>query len=112
MLAAVRRVALYSSSMTRQIRLALKPDELTVSAEDIERASEAKERVLCEYDAEPMEIGFNSDYLTQVLQNVDADDVVFEFSSPNRAGVVTPAAQAEGEEVLMLIMPVMLNTYA
>ena len=112
MLAAVRRVALYSSSMTHQIRLALKPDELTVSAEDIERASEAKERVLCEYDAEPMEIGFNSDYLAQVLQNVDADDVVFEFSSPNRAGVVTPAAQADGEEVLMLIMPVMLNTYA
>ena len=112
MLAAVRRVALYSSSMTHQIRLALKPDELTVSAEDIERASEARERVLCEYAAEPMEIGFNSDYLAQVLQNVDADDVVFEFSSPNRAGVVTPAAQAEGEEVLMLIMPVMLNTYA
>ncbi|HLT47416.1 MAG TPA: DNA polymerase III subunit beta [Rubricoccaceae bacterium] len=112
MLAAVRRVALYSSSMTHQIRLALKPDELSVSAEDIERASEAKERVLCEYDAEPMEIGFNSDYLAQVLQNVDADDVVFEFSSPNRAGVVTPAAQADGEEVLMLIMPVMLNTYA
>jgi DNA polymerase-3 subunit beta len=112
MLAAVRRVALYSSSMTRQIRLALKPDELTISAEDVERASEAKERVLCEYDAEPMEIGFNSDYLTQVLQNVDADEVVFEFSSPNRAGVVTPAEQADGEEVLMLIMPVMLNTYA
>lgn len=112
LLAAVRRVALYSSSMTHQIRLALKPDELTISAEDIERASEAKERVLCEYDAEPMEIGFNSDYLAQVLQNVDADDIVFAFSSPNRAGIVTPATQADGEEVLMLIMPVMLNTYA
>ena len=112
LLAAVRRVALYSSSMTRQIRLALAPDELTISAEDIERASEARERVLCEYGAEPMEIGFNSDYLTQVLQNADADDIVFEFSSPNRAGVVTPAEQSEGEEILMLIMPVMLNTYA
>ncbi|NNF56857.1 MAG: DNA polymerase III subunit beta [Rhodothermaceae bacterium] len=112
LLAAVRRVALYSSSMTHQIRLALQPDELTISAEDIERASEAKERVLCEYSAEPMEIGFNSDYLAQVLQNADADDIVFEFSSPNRAGVVTPASQPDGEEMLMLIMPVMLNTYA
>ena len=112
LLAAVRRVALYSSSMTHQIRLTLRPNELTISAEDLERASEAKERVLCEYDAEPMEIGFNSDYLAQVLQNVDADDILFEFSSPNRAGVVTPAEQADGEEVLMLIMPVMLNTYA
>ena len=112
MLAAVRRVALYSSSMTHQIRLALGADALTVSAEDIERASEAKERVLCDYDAEPMEIGFNSQYLQEVLSNVDGEDVVFEFSSPNRAGVVSPAEGADGEELLMLIMPVMLNTYA
>lgn len=112
LLAAVRRVALYSSSMTHQIRLALKPDELTISAEDLERASEARERVLCEYGSEPMEIGFNAVYLTEVLQNVEGDDVVFEFASPNRAGMVMPAAQPDGEEVLMLIMPVMLNTYA
>ncbi len=112
MLAAVRRVALYSSSMTHQIRLALESDALTVSAEDIERASEAKERVLCDYDADPMEIGFNSQYLQEVLSNIDGEDVVFEFSSPNRAGVVSPAEGADGEELLMLIMPVMLNTYA
>jgi len=112
MLAAVRRVALYSSSMTHQIRLALDGDQLAISAEDIERASEAKERVLCDYDAGAMEIGFNSQYLQEVLSNVDSEDVVFEFSSPNRAGVVSPADGADGEELLMLIMPVMLNTYA
>jgi DNA polymerase-3 subunit beta len=112
LLAAVRRVALYSSSMTHQIRLKMEPNQLTISAEDIERASEAKERVLCEYDGPEMEIGFNSVYLTEVLSNVGGEDVVFEFSSPNRAGVVTPADQADGEDMLMLIMPVMLNTYA
>lgn len=112
LLAAVRRVALYSSTMTHQIRLKMESGQLTVSAEDIERASEAKERVLCEYDGPDMEIGFNSVYLQEVLSNVDAEDVVLEFSSPNRAGVVTPSEQPEGEEMLMLIMPVMLNTYA
>ena len=112
LLAAVRRVALYSSSMTHQIRLSLESDALTVSAEDIERASEAKERVLCDYDADAMEIGFNSQYLQEVLSNVDGEDVMFEFSSPNRAGVVSPSDPNEGEELLMLIMPVMLNTYA
>jgi DNA polymerase-3 subunit beta len=112
LLNAVRRVALYSSSMTHQIRLKLEPNQLTISAEDIERASEAKERVLCEYEGPEMEIGFNSVYLTEVLSNVGGEDVVFEFSSPNRAGVVTPAEQADGEDMLMLIMPVMLNTYA
>lgn len=112
LLAAVRRVALYSSSLTNQIRLSLEADALTVSAEDIERASEARERVLCDYAAEPMDIGFNAKYLTEVLQNVDGEDAVFEFSSPNRAGVVSPADAPDGERLLMLIMPVMLNTYA
>lgn len=112
MLAAVKRVGLYSSSMTNQIRLSLEASKVEISAEDIERSSEARETVLCEYDSEPMVIGFNSVYLTEVLSNLDADDIVFEFSSPNRAGVVMPQDQEEGEDILMLIMPVMLNTYA
>lgn len=112
MLAAVKRVGLYSSSMTNQIRLSVNRDRVEISAEDIERSSEARETVLCEYNSEAMVIGFNSVYLNEVLSHIDADEVVFEFSSPNRAGVVTPQEQSEGEEMLMLIMPVMLNTYA
>ena len=112
MLAAVKRVALYSSTMTHQIRLSLSPGKIEISAEDIERASEAKETVLCEYDSEDLEIGFNSVYLTDILNNIDSQDAVFEFSTPNRAGVVTPADQPDSEDMLMLIMPVMLNTYA
>ncbi len=112
MLAAVKRVGLYSSSMTNQIRLKIKENLVEISAEDIERSSEARETVLCEYDSEEMVIGFNSVYLTEVLSNLDAEDVVFELSSPNRAGVVTPQEQRQGEEIMMLIMPVMLNTYA
>ena len=112
MLAAVKRVALYSSTMTHQIRLKLTADLMEISAEDIERASEAKESVRCEYESEDLEIGFNSLYLIDILNNVDSQDAVFEFSTPNRAGVVTPAEQADDEDMLMLIMPVMLNTYA
>jgi DNA polymerase-3 subunit beta len=112
MLAAVKRVGLYSSSMTNQIRLSLDTNRLEISAEDIERSSEARETVLCEYDGEPMVIGFNSVYLTEVISHIAADDIVFELSTPNRAGIVTPLAQREGEDLLMLIMPVMLNTYA
>lgn len=112
MLAAVKRVGLYSSSMTNQIRLSIQADHVEVSAEDIERSSEARETVLCEYDGEEMLIGFNSVYLNEVLGHIESEDVLFEFSSPNRAGVVTPQDQAEGEDLLMLIMPVMLNTYA
>ncbi len=111
-LAAVKRVGLYSSSMTNQIRLSLDAESVGISAEDIERSSEAHETVRCEYDSEQMVIGFNSVYLNEVLGHVDDEEAVFEFSSPNRAGVVTPETQQEGEHILMLIMPVMLNTYA
>ena len=112
MLAAVKRVALYSSTMTNQIRLSVDKDEVVISAEDLERASSAKETVSCDYDGDALVIGFNALYLTEVLSNIDSEDVLFEFSSPNRAGVVTPAIQKEGENMMMLIMPVMLNTYA
>lgn len=112
LLNAVKRVGLYSSSMTNQIRLSLSADEIKVSAEDIERASEAHETIPCEFDAEEMTIGFNAVYLTEVLNNLDVDEVLIDMSSPNRAGIVTPDEQANGENLLMLIMPVMLNQYA
>ena len=112
MLNAVKRVGLYSSSMTNQIRLDVTADTVTISAEDVERSSEAEETIHCDYDSEAMEIGFNSEYLTEVLSNVECDEVVFELSSPNRAGIVLPREDAEDEDILMLIMPVMLNTYA
>jgi DNA polymerase III subunit beta len=112
MLQAVKRVALYSSSTTNQIRLSIGVDHVKISAEDLERASSAQETVTCEFDGEELVIGFNGVYLTEVLNNIDGEDVLFEFSSPNRAGVVTPLEQRDGENMMMLIMPVMLNTYA
>jgi len=112
MLATVKRVSIFSSSTTRQIRLQLNPDKMTIRAEDIDMSSEAKETINCEYDDDSMEIGFNAKYLADVLGNVDGDEVYFEFSTPNRAGIVKPLEQDESEQMLMLVMPVMLNSYA
>lgn len=112
MLATVRRVSIFSSSSTRQIRLQLESDKMTIRAEDLDLSSEAKETISCDYSEEEMEIGFNAKYLADVLSNIDGDDVRFEFSTPNRAGIVKPADEEEGEQMLMLVMPVMLNSYA
>lgn len=112
MLATVKRVAIFSSSTTRQIRLQMQSDKLTIRAEDIDMSSEAKETIACEYDNEEIEIGFNAKYLADVLGNVDDEEVYFEFSTPNRAGIVKPSEEEDDEEILMLVMPVMLNTYA
>lgn len=111
-LSTVRRVAVFSSTTTRQIRLQLNKDKLTIRAEDLDMSSEAKETITCDYNDGEMEIGFNAKYLADVLSNVDGDEAKFEFSTPNRAGIVKPAEESEGEEMLMLVMPVMLNSYA
>jgi DNA polymerase III subunit beta len=112
MLSTVKRVSVFSSSTTRQIRLQLSPDKLTIRAEDIDMSSEAKETIACDYSFDDMEIGFNAKYLADVLSNVDGEEAKFEFSTPNRAGIVKPVEESEGEEMLMLVMPVMLNNYA
>ena len=116
LLAAVRRVGLYASNSTRQLRLELGKDaaggRVDVLAEDIEHASEAKETVLADFEGETMVIGFNADYLTEVLSNIGVEDIEVHFSSPDHAAVVTPAHQADGEDLLMLVMPVrLLSTY-
>jgi DNA polymerase III subunit beta len=110
MLATVRRVSIFSSSTTRQIRLNLAQDEVSIFAEDYEMSSEARESIKCQYDADDMVIGFNARYLADVLNNISSDEVTFAFSTPNRAGIVQPLEQAADEDLLMLIMPVMLNT--
>lgn len=112
MLATVRRVSIFSSSTTRQIRLQLSSDEVEICAEDIDMSSEARETVACEYSSDEMVIGFNARYLADMLGNVDDEEVIFEFSTPNRAGIVKPSTQDDNQELLMLVMPVMLNTYA
>lgn len=111
MLATVKRVSVFASSTTKQMRLRLEANQLHISAEDIDMSSEAREVISCEYDNESMEIGFNARYLADVLQNIDDPEVVFEFSTPNRAGIVRPSEQDDEEDMLMLVMPVMLNTY-
>ncbi|MEX0680552.1 MAG: DNA polymerase III subunit beta [Balneolales bacterium] len=112
LLAAVRRVSVFSSSTTRQVRLKMNSDEIMMSAEDLDMSSEAKESIASEYSDEPMEIGFNARYLMDVLNNIEDPEVVFEFSTPNRAGIVRPSVQDDNEDMLMLVMPVMLNSYS
>lgn len=109
MVSAVRRCALYSNTITNQIRLFLSQSELRVSAEDIDFGGEAKEVVSCEFTDEPMEIGFNAKYIEDALTHLDTDNVEFEFSLPTRAGVIRPLQAPEKQDVLLLVMPVRLN---
>lgn len=106
----VRRVSIFSNKTTHQIRLKIAGAELNISAEDIDYSNKAEERLTCSYQGDDMQIGFNSRFLVEMLNNLSSDDVQLEMSLPNRAGILTPIdGLDEGEIVTMLVMPVMLN---
>jgi len=109
-LQAIRRVSIFANKTTHQVRLKLAGSELVVSAEDLDFANEANERLNCSYSGEDMEIGFNSRFLMDMLNNLSSPEISLEMSAPNRAGIIKPTeAEEAGEDVLMLVMPVMLN---
>lgn len=107
----VKRVSIFSSKTTHQIRLKMAGTELNISAEDLDYANKADERLSCDYQGDDMQIGFNSRFLSEMLSNLGANDVLIEMSLPNRAGILTPIdGTEEGEQITMLVMPVMLNS--
>jgi DNA polymerase-3 subunit beta len=106
----VKRVSVFSNQASNLIKLDLKPNELTVSAQDIDFSISAHERLTCQYDGDEMEIGFKSVFLLEILQNIGSEEVIFELSDPSKAGIMLPfEAASENENLLMLLMPMMIN---
>lgn len=110
LLNSLRRVSIFANKTTHQVRLRIQGSELSLSAEDLDFSSEAHERLTCSYDGEDMEIGFNSRFLIEMLNNLDTTEVEFHLSGSNRAGILVPVQKEDSQEdLLMLVMPVMLN---
>ena len=106
----LRRVSVFANQASNLVRLKLKPSELVVSAQDIDFAISAVETIKCEYEGQPMEIGFKSTFLIEILSNLSSGDVKLKLSDPSRAGLLVPAEkELEYEDVLMLLMPMMIN---
>ena len=106
----LRRVGLFANQASHQIRLAIQERELVVSAEDLEFSNNAQEKLPCQYEGEPMEIGFNAKFLSEMVSNIDSEQILIEMSHPSRAGIIFPITNEENspEDILMLVMPVML----
>jgi len=106
----VRRVSIFSNKTTYQIRLKIAGAELHISAEDFDYSNSAEERLDCDYQGDDIKIGFNSRFLIEMLNGLECDEVKLSMSLPNRAGLLTPLDHTEeGEDITMLVMPVMLN---
>ncbi len=106
----LRRVSVYSNQASNLVKLQLSANELLISAQDIDYSISAHEKLNCQYGGDPMEIGFKSVFLIEILSNINSEVVVLELSDPTRAGLLLPKeSDKEDEELLMLLMPMMIN---
>ncbi len=106
----LRRVSVFSNQASNLIKLAINANQMTVSAQDIDFSISAHERVNCQYNGDDMEIGFKSLFLIEILANLASSDVILNLSDPTRAGILVPfEKESDDEDVLMLLMPMMIN---
>ncbi len=106
----LKRIAIYANKTTNQVVLDVNDKSLTVSAQDLDFSNEATEQLACNFDGSPMKIAFNARFLAEMLGVLDSEEVKMEFSTPSRAGILTPVEENNNDrEILMLVMPVMLN---
>ena len=106
----LKRIAIYANKTTNQVVLDVNDKSLTVSAQDLDFSNEATEQLTCNFDGSPMKIAFNARFLAEMLGVLDSEEVRMEFSTPSRAGILTPVEENNNDrEILMLVMPVMLN---
>jgi len=106
----IKRVSVFSNQASNLVKLNINDNQLVVSAQDIDFSISAVERLNCEYEGDEIEIGFKSTFLQEILTNISSGDIVVEMSDPTRAGLLLPADAAdEDEDMLMLLMPMMIN---
>ena len=106
---ALRRVLPFASESSQLIRFHIESGRFEVSSEDIDFSTSAKEQLSCEYNGSPMSIGFKGSSLMEILSNLTSDNIIIQLADPSRAGIIVPAEQPENEDILMLIMPMLLN---
>lgn len=106
---ACKRVAVFANTGTALLKLALSNNQLNISAQDIDFSTSAEETISCSYEGAEMAIGFKAPFLVEILGNLSSDEVLLELSDPARAGLILPMINEENEDLLMLLMPLLLN---
>ena len=108
-LSTLKRVSVFSNQASGLIKVQLFENEMVISAQDIDFSTSGEEKIVCQYSATPLSIGFKASYLIDILTNMSSGNVVLQLADPSRAGVMVPAENEEKEDLLMLLMPMMLN---
>lgn len=106
---ALKRVGVFANKSTNQVALSITGSELQLSAQDVDFSFEGNERMSCQYTGDDMQIAFNAKFLIEMLNAAEGDEINVELSTPTKAGILKPSEKEENEDLLMLVMPLMLN---
>ncbi len=109
LLNALKRVSVFANQASNLVKLAFNNNQIHISAQDIDFSISAEETISCQFEGDPIKIGFKSSFLIEILGNINASDIVMEMSDASRAGLILPFENEENEEILMLLMPMLLN---
>ncbi|MDD2284579.1 MAG: DNA polymerase III subunit beta [Paludibacter sp.] len=109
LLNALKRVSVFSNQASNLIKLQITENQIFISAQDIDFSISAEETINCQYAEDPIKIGFKSAFLIEILSNITSNEVVIELTDPSRAGIILPFENEENEDILMLLMPMLLN---
>jgi len=106
---ALKRVSVFSNQASNLVKLEFIENQIHISAQDIDFSISAEETINCQFEGDPINIGFKSAFLIEILGNINASNVILELADPSRAGLILPFENEENEEILMLLMPMLLN---
>jgi DNA polymerase-3 subunit beta len=109
LLTALRRVAIFSPASSGLVKLRIQQNQLSIFSQDKDFSVSAKESMTCQYEGVPMSIGFKSSFLIDILNSIPSQEITIKLADPARAGVFVPSVQEENENLLMLLMPMVLN---
>lgn len=109
LLNALKRVSVFSNQASNLIKLEFGNNTIQISAQDIDFSISAEETIECNYEGEPIKIGFKSTFMVEMLANINSNEIILELADPSRAGIILPSVNEENEELLMLLMPMLLN---
>ena len=109
LLCALRRVQPFASDSSNLIRFHIENGILQLDAEDFDFSKTATEKMSCEYNGLPISIGFKGSSFIEILSNFDCQEITIQLADPSRAGLVLPSEQPDDQDVLMLMMPMLIN---
>ena len=108
-LPAVKRVSILSSTHTHQVRMRIKKNQVELSAASPEIGGEAREVIPASYTQDELDVGYNANYLMEILRKVESEEVIFELHNAVTAALVRPGKQDQSEDYFCLLMPLRPN---